>query len=69
VRASAPRRAVVETVVHVNPSAASALALVIFVWVETRVAEPILPIRLFASPVFTVCCILGFIVGSQCWAR
>ena len=25
--------------------------------------EPILPIRLFASPVFTVCCILGFIVG------
>ena len=43
--------------------AASALALAIFVWVETRVAEPILPIRLFASPVFTVCCILGFIVG------
>jgi len=43
--------------------AASALALAIFVWVESRVAEPILPIRLFASPVFTVCCILGFIVG------
>ncbi len=41
----------------------SALALAIFVWVESRVAEPILPIRLFASPVFTVCCILGFIVG------
>jgi EmrB/QacA subfamily drug resistance transporter len=43
--------------------AASTVALAIFVWVETRVAEPILPIRLFASPVFTVCCILGFIVG------
>jgi MFS family permease len=42
---------------------ASAAALAIFVWVETRAAEPILPIRLFASPVFTVCCILGFIVG------
>jgi EmrB/QacA subfamily drug resistance transporter len=43
--------------------AASAVALAIFVWVESRVAEPILPIRLFANPVFTVCCILGFIVG------
>ncbi|ULE32377.1 MDR family MFS transporter [Mycobacterium sp. IDR2000157661] len=43
--------------------AASACALAIFVWVETRAAEPVLPIRLFASPVFTVCCILGFIVG------
>ncbi len=42
---------------------ASAAALAAFVWVETRAAEPILPIRLFASPVFTVCCILGFIVG------
>src|SRR5689334_23121201 len=43
--------------------AASAAALGVFVWVEGRAAEPILPIRLFASPVFTVCCILGFIVG------
>jgi MFS family permease len=43
--------------------AASAVALAIFVWVETHAAEPILPIRLFGSPVFTVCCILGFIVG------
>lgn len=41
----------------------SAAALAVFVWVETRAAEPILPIRLFASPVFTVCCTLGFIVG------
>ncbi|GJF09425.1 MFS transporter [Mycolicibacterium cyprinidarum] len=41
----------------------STVALVIFVRVELRTAEPILPIRLFASPVFTVCCVLGFIVG------
>jgi EmrB/QacA subfamily drug resistance transporter len=43
--------------------ASSVAALVAFVWVETHAAEPILPIRLFASPVFTVCCVLGFIVG------
>ena len=43
--------------------AGSALALGLFVWVETRAAEPILPIRLFGSPVFTVCCVLSFIVG------
>ncbi|WP_395312024.1 MDR family MFS transporter [Mycobacterium sp. AMU20-3851] len=41
----------------------SIVALSAFVWVETRAAEPILPIRLFASPVFTVCCVLAFIVG------
>ncbi|MDT5239154.1 MAG: hypothetical protein QOD97_1352 [Mycobacterium sp.] len=41
----------------------SAAALALFVWVETRTTEPILPMRLFASPVFTVCCILAFIVG------
>src|SRR5687768_8049480 len=41
----------------------SAAALAVFVWVETRAAEPILPMRLFASPVFTVCCVLSFIVG------
>ena len=42
---------------------ASAAALAAFVWVESRAAEPILPIRLFRSPVFTVCCVLSFIVG------
>jgi EmrB/QacA subfamily drug resistance transporter len=41
----------------------SAAALVAFVWVESRAAEPILPIRLFRSPVFAVCCVLSFIVG------
>ncbi|HEY9265484.1 MAG TPA: MDR family MFS transporter, partial [Mycobacterium sp.] len=43
--------------------AASAIALAAFVRVELRTAEPILPIRLFANPVFTVCCVLSFIVG------
>lgn len=42
---------------------ASAVALAIFIRVESRAAEPIIPLRLFRSPVFTVCCILGFVVG------
>ncbi len=41
----------------------SILALAMFVRVETRAAEPILPMRLFRNPVFTVCCVLSFIVG------
>jgi EmrB/QacA subfamily drug resistance transporter len=41
----------------------SAVAVAVFVRVELRATEPILPIRLFASPVFTVCCVLSFIVG------
>ncbi len=41
----------------------SAVALVGFVAVEVRATEPILPMRLFANPVFTVCCVLAFIVG------
>jgi EmrB/QacA subfamily drug resistance transporter len=47
--------------------AASAVALGIFVWVESRSSgpesAPILPTRLFANPVFTVCCVLSFVVG------
>jgi EmrB/QacA subfamily drug resistance transporter len=38
-------------------------ALCAFAWVESRVTEPILPTRLFGSPVFTVCCVLSFVVG------
>ncbi|MEI5097375.1 MDR family MFS transporter [Streptomyces sp. PmtG] len=38
-------------------------ALAGFCWVETRAAEPMLPMRLFANPVFTVCSVLSFIVG------
>ncbi|MDX1873180.1 MDR family MFS transporter [Mycolicibacterium sp. 120266] len=41
----------------------STAALVAFVAAERRAAEPILPIRLFANPVFTVCCVLSFVVG------
>ncbi|MEW1833135.1 MDR family MFS transporter [Streptomyces sp. NPDC088196] len=39
------------------------IALGLFCWVETRAAQPMLPMRLFANPVFTVCSILSFIVG------
>ncbi|MFD9909168.1 MDR family MFS transporter [Streptomyces sp. NPDC059063] len=39
------------------------LALAGFCWAETRAAEPMLPMRLFANPVFTVCSVLSFIVG------
>lgn len=42
---------------------AAAAALCVFVWVENLAAEPILPIRLFGGPVFTVCCALSFVVG------
>lgn len=41
----------------------SAVALVLFVRAEMRAAEPILPMRLFANRVFTVCCVLSFVVG------
>src|SRR4051812_19922476 len=41
----------------------SLVALVIFVLVERRAAEPILPLRLFSSSVFSVCGVLAFIVG------
>jgi len=41
----------------------AAAALGVFVWVESRAPQPILPTRLFGSPVFTVCCVLAFVVG------
>ncbi|MDX3528728.1 MDR family MFS transporter [Streptomyces sp. ID05-39B] len=43
--------------------AGGVLALAGFCWVETRAQQPMLPMRLFRSPVFTVCSILSFIVG------
>src|SRR6201986_2775953 len=43
--------------------AASVVALAIFVAAELRAAEPILPMRLFRSRVFTICSVLSFIVG------
>ena len=41
----------------------SLVSLVIFVFVERRAVEPILPLRLFTSSVFSVCVVLAFIVG------
>ncbi|PZT71055.1 MFS transporter [Streptomyces sp. SW4] len=43
--------------------AAGVVALALFCRAETRAAEPMLPMRLFANPVFTVCSVLSFIVG------
>ncbi|WGL50830.1 MDR family MFS transporter [Nocardioides sp. BP30] len=39
------------------------IALCLFVWAESRAASPILPLRLFRGNVFTVSCVLSFIVG------
>ncbi|OXS33416.1 MDR family MFS transporter [Streptomyces sp. XY006] len=39
------------------------VALALFCRVETRAREPMLPMRLFANPVFSVCSVLSFIVG------
>ncbi len=41
----------------------SVVSLAVFVWVESRAAEPVLPLRLFRSSVFSTCCALSFIVG------
>src|SRR3954447_2658236 len=41
----------------------SVLALVVFVLVERRAVDPVLPLRLFRSSVFNVCVALAFIVG------
>src|SRR6201996_642719 len=43
--------------------AVSVVSLAVFVVVDLRAAEPILPMRLFRSRVFTVCSVLSFIVG------
>lgn len=42
---------------------AGAVALALFCVVETRAAEPMLPMRLFRNPVFAVCSVLSFVVG------
>lgn len=41
----------------------SAMAIGLFVLAESRAADPILPLRLFRSSVFTISVILAFIVG------
>ncbi|MGK5632795.1 MDR family MFS transporter, partial [Streptomyces sp. URMC 123] len=40
-----------------------ALLLVAFVAVERRAAEPVLPLKLFRSRTFTLCSVIGFVVG------
>jgi hypothetical protein len=41
----------------------SLLSLVLFVVFERRVVDPVLPLRLFMSSVFSVSVVLAFIVG------
>ena len=41
----------------------SVISLAVFVLVEARATDPILPLRLFRSSVFSVCVVLAFIVG------
>src|ERR1700693_3200441 len=43
--------------------AGSVVALGIFFGIGLQGKEPVLPIRLFRNPVFTVCCALSFVVG------
>lgn len=42
---------------------AAAVFLAVFVYVESRATDPLLPLRLFSSNVFSVCVVLAFIVG------
>ncbi|HEX6751113.1 MAG TPA: MDR family MFS transporter [Longimicrobium sp.] len=42
---------------------ASAIFLSLFVWIERRAAEPVLPLRLFRNRIFTVSSAVGVVVG------
>ena len=39
------------------------LLIIAFIVVERRVSEPVLPLRLFRNPVFSLCCGMGFVIG------
>jgi EmrB/QacA subfamily drug resistance transporter len=41
----------------------SVVLLTAFVFAERRASQPMLPMHLFSSPVFTICSVLSFIVG------
>jgi EmrB/QacA subfamily drug resistance transporter len=43
--------------------AAAVVGLALFVWIERRAPEPVLPPRLFANPSFSITSIVGLIVG------
>jgi EmrB/QacA subfamily drug resistance transporter len=47
----------------ITMAVAGVVLLVAFVLVERRAAEPVLPLRLFANRVFSVCSAVGFVVG------
>jgi EmrB/QacA subfamily drug resistance transporter len=49
--------------VIVGLAVASVAMLAAFIWQERRAAEPIIPLSLFASPVFRVATSLGFFIG------
>ncbi|MEU1806816.1 MDR family MFS transporter [Streptomyces sp. NPDC019937] len=44
-------------------AALGAILLIAFVRVERRAAEPVLPLKLFHSRTFTLCAVIGFVVG------
>ncbi|MEA2187481.1 MAG: hypothetical protein QOK16_2492 [Solirubrobacteraceae bacterium] len=52
-----------DSAVIVGLAAASVALLAAFIWQERRAAEPIIPLSLFASPVFRVASSLGFFIG------
>ena len=43
--------------------AGGGLALLIFIWVERRVSQPLLDLRMFRAANFTVACLINFVVG------
>jgi EmrB/QacA subfamily drug resistance transporter len=52
-----------DSVVIIGLFVAAAVLLAVFVYVESRAVDPLLPLRLFRSNVFSVCVVLAFIVG------
>jgi len=43
--------------------AGAVVLIVLFILVEQRAAEPVMPLKLFRNPVFTQCSAIGFVVG------
>lgn len=44
------------------------VAVALFIWVEARVAEPILPLHLFRNPTFTLATGIGLVIGMGMFA-
>jgi EmrB/QacA subfamily drug resistance transporter len=42
---------------------AGVVMVVLFIWVEKRAPEPVMPLRLFSNRVFSACSAVGFVVG------